>query len=88
MQPVATTVYLCLLSAFHLERDCVLKEARIVPSYTDGSGRLVASFPRAGEAVQVSSHVHVCHYDGPAAEHDVWLAFNFRFARDFVAGVL
>ena len=61
---------------------------RIVPSYTDGSGRLISSFTRAGKAVQVSSHVHVCHYDGPAAKHDVWLSFDFRFAGDFVAGVL
>lgn len=38
--------------------------------------------------MQVTSHVNVCHDDGPAAQHDVRLAFNFGLARDFVAGIL
>lgn len=78
----------CYQPSIHPESNCAIKGVRLVPSYTDGSGWLVASFTRAGKAVQVSSHVYVCHYDGPAAEHDVWLSFDFRFARDFVAGVL
>lgn len=38
--------------------------------------------------MQVASHVDICHDDGPAAQHDVWFAFNFCFARDFVSSIL
>jgi len=30
--------------------------------------------------MQIATHVDVCHYDGPAAQHDVWLALNFGLA--------
>lgn len=38
--------------------------------------------------MQVTSHVDICHDDGPAAQHDVRLPFDFRLARDFVPGIL
>lgn len=38
--------------------------------------------------MQVASHVDICHYDGPAAQHDVWFAFDFGLARDFVSSIL
>lgn len=38
--------------------------------------------------MQVTSHVDIRHDDGPAAQHDIRLAFNFGLARDFVSGVL
>lgn len=38
--------------------------------------------------MQVTSHVDICHDDGPAAQHDIRLAFNFRLARDLVSGIL
>ena len=43
---------------------------------------------RTREAVQVASHVDICHDDGPAAQHDVWFAFDFGLARDFVSSIL
>lgn len=60
-----------------------------LPAYADGgSGLLRTSFAGTGEAVQVSSHEDVGHDDGPAAQHDVWLSFDFCFARDLVASIL
>lgn len=38
--------------------------------------------------MQIASHVDICHDDGPAAQHDVWFAFDFGLARDFVSGIL
>jgi hypothetical protein len=38
--------------------------------------------------VKVAAHVNICHDDGPAAQHDVWFAFDFCLARDFVSSIL
>jgi hypothetical protein len=38
--------------------------------------------------MQVASHVNICHDYGPAAQHDVWFAFDFGLARDFVSSIL
>jgi len=59
------------------------------PSNADGCGRLGCStVTRAREAMQVASHVDICHDHGPAAQHDVWFAFDFGLARDFVSSIL
>lgn len=42
----------------------------------------------ARNSVQVSAHEHICHDDGPAAEHDVGFALDFGFARYLIASVL
>jgi hypothetical protein len=38
--------------------------------------------------MQITSHVNICHDHGPAAQHDVWFAFDFGLARDFVSSIL
>ena len=86
MQPVATTVYLFSLSVLGPSEWLEWKNS---PSNADGCGRLGCStVSRTRESMQVASHVDICHYDGPAAQHDVWFAFDFGLARDFVSGIL